>query len=89
MRPLEGQLSLFDVQDDAPAAVARAPRGDLADLWAAHYRGALWRAYSADSKEDDIRRCFRARFGVEPATVTRGLGNIWLAGPIPAAEVKR
>lgn len=82
MMPLPGQLALLDGAelDAEPAAPAVAASGR--DDVRTSYRGAYWRAWTPGTPLEDARRCFRSRFGMEPATVTTGLGGVVLAGPI-------
>lgn len=42
-----------------------------------------WRAYSRDTPREVARAAYTARYGQPPARITRGLGGIILAGPIP------
>jgi hypothetical protein len=82
MMPLPGQLSLLDGPElDAEPLPVCAPASGRDDVRTS-YRGAYWRAWTPGTTEADARRCFKARFGVEPATVTTGLGGIVMAGPI-------
>jgi hypothetical protein len=86
MMPLPGQLSLLDGAElDADPCPVVAPASGRDDLRTS-YRGAYWRAWTPGTPLEDARRAFRGRFGVEPATVTTGLGGVVLAGPIVAVR---
>ena len=48
---------------------------------------ATWLAFSRNTTEEQARAVFRARYGRDPETVGKSLGNV-LAGPVPT-QVQR
>ena len=59
---------------------------DLDQVSSADLQQHHWRAFTADTAPDAARAAYAARYGRPPAHITRTLGGIILAGPIPTAS---